>query len=192
MTLRSSDAAQAAAEDAGRAAGPGKLGMWIFLVPDAISFAGLLIAYGALRARAERWADGAARFDVALAAVLTYVLLGSSLTMALAVDAAVRQRARAAAAWLWLTVALGVAFIAGQAFEWTHLLRHGVGVAVDAQASSFYACTGWHGAHVLAGVIALAVVGMRRVDAGKLAVAALFWHFVDAVWIVLFTSVYLL
>jgi heme/copper-type cytochrome/quinol oxidase subunit 3 len=90
-------------------------------------------------------------------------------------------------------MALGVAFVAGQAVEWAALRRHGVGLASDLQAASFFATTGWHGAHVLAGVVALAALGLRRrpVPAETLAVAALFWHFLDAAWIVIFTVGYL-
>jgi heme/copper-type cytochrome/quinol oxidase subunit 3 len=172
-------------------AGAGKLGMWIFLVADAISFASLLTAAAVLRVRAATWPEAARRFDVPLAAGLTYVLLGSSLTMALAVDAAQAGRARAAQRRLWMTLMLGAAFVAGQAIEWSRLGRHGVTVAGDAQASSFFVCTGWHGAHVLAGVITLAVLGVTRASASKLAVAALFWHFLDAMWILIFTLVYL-
>jgi cytochrome c oxidase subunit 3 len=170
----------------------GRLGMWIFLVVDAISFAALLIAGADLRILAGGWPDAAARFDVPLAAVLTFVLLGSSTTMALSVDAAAAGRGAAARRWLWLTVALGLAFVVGQAGEWAALHRHGVGIATDLQAASFYATTGWHGAHVIAGILVLVSVGLRRaVAAETVAVVALFWHFLDAAWIVIFTAGYL-
>jgi heme/copper-type cytochrome/quinol oxidase subunit 3 len=174
----------------------GRLGMWVFLVADAVSFAALLIAGVALRARSgapsDPWPDAAARFDVPLAAGLTFALLASSTTMAFAVDAAGAGRAPAARRWLWGTVALGLVFVGGQALEWAALRRHGVGVASDLQAASFFATTGWHGAHVVAGVVALVALGLRRaVAAETLAVAALFWHFLDAAWIVIFTVGYL-
>ena len=169
----------------------GPLGMWIFLAADALSFAALLIAYGVLRARAAAWPSAAARLDLPLGAALTYILLASSTTMALATGAARDGRGRAAARWLWATIALGALFVAGQAFEWRALAGHGIGLALDQAASSYYVCTGWHGAHVLAGLVLLASRLRAPADAGKLAVAALFWHFVDAVWILVFTFVYL-
>lgn len=169
----------------------GSLGMWIFLAADALSFAALLIAYAVLRARAAAWPEAAARLDLPLAGALTYMLLASSTTMALAVGAARAGREKSAARWLWATIGLGALFVAGQAFEWRALATHGIGVARDQAASSYYVCTGWHGTHVVAGLALL--LGRTRAanDADKLAVAALFWHFVDAVWIVVFTSVYL-
>jgi cytochrome c oxidase subunit III len=169
----------------------GKLGMWIFLGADALSFAALLIAYGVLRARAGEWPDMAARLNLPLGAVLTYVLLASSTTMALATGAARDGRARAATRWLWATIALGTLFVAGQALEWRTLVGRGIGIALDQAASTYYVCTGWHGAHVLAGLAILLSCTRASTDAGRLAVAALFWHFVDAVWILVFTFVYL-
>ena len=169
----------------------GPLGMWIFLAADALSFAALLIAYGVLRARATAWPSAAARLDLPLGAALTYILLASSTTMALATGAARAGRAKTAARWLWTTIALGAVFVAGQAFEWRALVSHGFGLAFDQAASSYYVCTGWHGAHVVAGLTILLARTRTISNADKLAVAALFWHFVDAVWIVVFTFVYL-
>jgi heme/copper-type cytochrome/quinol oxidase subunit 3 len=173
----------------------GSLGMWIFLAADAASFAALLIAYAVLRARAAAWPDTLARLNLPLGGALTYILLASSTTMALAVGAARAGRPSSAATrWLWATIALGALFVGGQAFEWHALVAHGIGVAADQAAASYYVCTGWHGAHVIAGLAILVGLVIRAPavpDADKLAVAALFWHFVDAVWIVVFTSVYL-
>jgi len=164
--------------------------MWTFLASDAMSFGGLLVAYAVLRTRADAWPAAAARLDVPLAAVLTLVLLASSLTVALAADAARAGRARATAGWLGATLALGAAFLGGQAWEWHALAHHGVGFAADQAASTFYAITGWHGAHVAAGLVYLGVVLARR-RGEAVASAALFWQFLDAVWMVLFTAVYL-
>ncbi|HEX8950357.1 MAG TPA: cytochrome c oxidase subunit 3, partial [Polyangia bacterium] len=147
-----------------------RFGMWVFLVTDAMSFGALLLAYAVLRAGADAWP--AARLDLRLAAVATLALVASSLTLA---------RGRIVA-----TLALGVAFLGLQALEYATLARHGVGFAADRAASIFFAATGWHGLHVVAGLVALAVA--RRSPGGA---AALFWQFVDAVWIVLFTAFYL-
>lgn len=147
-----------------------RFGMWVFLVTDAMSFGALLLVYAVMRAGADAWPATAARLDLRLAAVATLALLGSSLTLA---------RRRVAA-----TLALGAAFLALQAFEYATLARHGVGFGSDRAASIFFAATGWHGLHVVAGLLALALA--RRSSA-----AALFWQFVDAMWIVLFTAFYL-
>ena len=146
-----------------------RFGMWVFLVTDAMSFGALLLAYAVLRARAETWPDVAARLNLPLAAVATLALGASSLTL---------LRGRVGA-----TIVLGVAFLGAQAFEYATLARHGVGFGADQAASIFFVATGWHGLHVIAGVAALALA--RRSPA-----AALFWQFVDAVWIVLVTALY--
>lgn len=147
-----------------------RFGMWVFLVTDAMSFGALLLVYAVLRAGADAWPATAARLDLRLAAVATLALVGSSLTLA-------RRRVVA-------TLVLGAAFVALQAFEYATLVRHGVGFGSDRAASIFFAATGWHGLHVVAGLLALALA--RHSSA-----AALFWQFVDAVWIVLFTAFYL-
>jgi heme/copper-type cytochrome/quinol oxidase subunit 3 len=143
-----------------------RFGMWVFLVTDAMSFGALLLACAVLRVRADHWSPVAV--NLPLAAVAALALFASSLTL---------LRGRVA-----VTLALGAAFVAAQAFEWTALLRHGG--ATDLAASLFFVVTGWHGLHVLAGLVAL---GARRRSPS----AALFWQFVDAVWIVLFTVFYL-
>lgn len=167
----------------------GRLGMWVFLVTDAMSFAGLLTAYGTLRAGAETWPRPSAWLNVPLAAVMTFVLLGSSVTMAQAHDAAAGSRDRAARGWLAATLALGLLFVAGQGWEYATLARHGVGFARDQAASTFFVCTGWHGLHVAIGIVYLAAI-LRRPTA-RVETAALFWHFLDAMWILIFTTVYL-
>lgn len=148
----------------------GRFGMWVFLVTDAMSFGALLLSYALLRARAQAWPDTATHLSLPLAAVAAAALLASSLTL-------VRG-------WVLPTLALGAMFLGAQGVEYATLVRHGVGIAADPAASIFFVATGWHGLHVLAGLIALAV-------ARKSAAAALFWQFVDAVWIVLFTAFYL-
>lgn len=168
----------------------GKLGMWVFLVTDAMTFGALLAAYGVLRAGVDVWPAASARLDVPVASLMTFVLLGSSLTVALAGDAAAAGRARATAGWLGATIALGLTFLGGQAWEYATLGRHGIGFALDRAASTFYVCTAWHGAHVAVGVVYLGLVAARR-RLESVAAAALFWQFLDAVWILLFTFVYL-
>jgi heme/copper-type cytochrome/quinol oxidase subunit 3 len=177
----------------------GVLGMWLFLGTDAAGFGGLLIAGGVLRARATSWPDPYQRFALPLAAGMTLALLLSSLFMSLAVAAASRRARGATLAWLTVTILAGLAFTGGQATEYHDLLTRTppVGLTSDLPASLFFVTTGFHGLHVLAGLLYLLamLVGAGRapqISAGKLAVAALFWHFVDLAWVAIFTVLYLL
>jgi len=164
--------------------------MAIFLGTDAMGFGGLLLAYAVLRARAADWPDPGQRFDRTLAAVLTALLLASGVAMAAAL-AAIRA-GRPAARWLLATAALGAAFLAGQGIEFHALATaHHLGLDADQAMSIFYVLTGFHGLHVLAGVVILLAVA-RRPAREALEVASLYWQFVDLVWIAIFTVVYLL
>jgi heme/copper-type cytochrome/quinol oxidase subunit 3 len=170
---------------------PGRVGMAIFLASDAMGFAGLLLAYALLRAQARAWPDPTVRFDRALGAVLTALLLVSGGTMNAALAAA-RGGRPAARRWLLVTAALGAAFVAGQAIEFRALAgAHHLGLAADQAASIFYVVTGFHGLHVAAGVVVLLGLS-RRAARESVEVASLYWQFVDLVWIVIFTVLYLL
>ena len=147
-----------------------RFGMWVFLVTDAMSFGALLTVYAVLRAGADTWPPP--RLDLRLAAVATLALVGSSLTLS-------RKR-------VIPTLVLGGVFLALQGLEYATLARHGVRFGSDRAASCFFAATGWHGLHVVAGLVVLAL-SPRSSDGA----APLFWQFVDAVWIVLFTAFYL-
>jgi cytochrome c oxidase subunit 3 len=189
-----------------------KLGVWVFLVADAFSFAGLLIAYGVLRAQTPVWwPAGEPPLGVAFTAGLTFLLICSSVTMALAVAAGREGKRGQASALLALTILGGLLFLAGQAHEYfgvgaglvpglgPGLLAGGLPFAGSHRATTFYVITGFHGAHVLAGVLLLAVTlgrvaagGLARRGADGLEAAGLFWHFVDLVWILVFTFLYLI
>lgn len=175
--------------------------MWIFLASDAMGFGGLLLAYAMLRVRTAAWPDPALRVDRPLAAVFTFVLLFSGATMTAAVAMARAGKWPAARGLLWLTAAAGAAFVAGQAVEFQALAsaRH-LGLTADHAAALFYVITGYHGLHVLVGVGMLAVLAARAEQkparaaaavVGTLEVASLYWQFVDLVWIVIFTVLYL-
>jgi heme/copper-type cytochrome/quinol oxidase subunit 3 len=191
-------AADTTAEAPGfRGAGSGKIGIWVFLASDLMGFGAMLLAYALSRTGARAWPDPAARLDRPLAAALTLLLLASGVTMALAVSAARAERWRRAALLVGVTALAGLLFVSGQAAEYLTLARgHGVGLAADQAASLFYVVTGFHGAHVLAGV-ALLVLLAARLGAGgaalrgRLEVVALYWQLVDAVWLVLFAAIYL-
>jgi cytochrome c oxidase subunit III len=180
-----------------------KLGMWIFLVSDAFSFSGLLIAYGVLRAAAERWwPPGEPPLGINFTAGLTFLLICSSVTMVLAVAAAREGRRRACALHLLLTMLGGVLFLVGQYHEYFGIAGaglHGSGLLLGRshRATTFYAITTFHGAHVLTGVLVLGVMLVKVLRSGDTRADAvesvgLFWHFVDLVWILVFTFVYLI
>jgi cytochrome c oxidase subunit III len=173
----------------------GKIGMWLFLATDAMGFAALLIAYAILRVHADQWPDAQERLAVLQAAVMTAVLVTSSFTMTMAVRAAREGRRGARTTWHAVTIVLGVAFLAGQLVEYGHLADgpRPLGLGADVFASTFYAVTGYHGLHVVAGLVIL--IGLflgPRMRASSLEVAAIFWHFVDLAWIPIFSFVYLL
>ena len=180
-----------AALETGPGLPPGRIGMAIFVGSDVMGFGGLLLAYAVLRVRAASWPDPALRFDRTLAAVLTALLLASSATMSAALVAA-RERRPGVRRWLVVTAALGAAFLAGQAMEFRALAgERQLSLAADQAAAIFYVVTGFHGLHVAAGVLALLAVS-RRQARESIEVVALYWQFVDLVWIAIFTLVYLL
>jgi cytochrome c oxidase subunit 3 len=168
----------------------GPSGMWTFLAIDAMGFAGLFIAYGVLRVRADVWPDPRSRIALAPAAAMTFALLASSLTMTLATRAA---SARVRQAWLDATLALGVAFLAGAGVEYHHLLGGAapMGLSADLFASTFYLLTGFHGLHVVAGVIGIGFMFRAKASAQAVETMALYWHFVDAMWMPIFSIIYL-
>jgi len=165
--------------------------MWTFLATDAMGFGGLLAAYGVLRARAAAgaWPDPRSRLALAPAAAMTFALLTSSLTMTLAMRApGTRERRR----WLLATLALGVAFLVGAAMEYGHLLGGAsMGLASDLFASTFYVITGFHGLHVLAGVVGIGFMLRAKHGAQAIETMGLYWHFVDVAWMPIFSVVYL-
>lgn len=161
----------------------GKTGMWIFLVTDAITFAALLGAYAVLRAKSTAWPRPSHVLGLALPAVMTAVLVAASGAML----AALRGRRRA----LLLAAAGGALFLAGQAAEWTHLVRAGFTLPSGTFPATFFVITGFHGLHVLAGVLLLLLVAARGADRHETAIAGLYFNFVDALWLVIFTAVYL-
>ena len=173
----------------------GRVGMWVFLATDAMGFAAMLMAYGILRVHADQWPDAQERLAVLQAAGMTAALVTSSFTVTMAARAARAGREVARAVWLAATIVLGVAFLGGQALEYQHLATSAKPMvpATDVFAGTFYAITGYHGLHVLAGVIVLmSLLLATRPRTRALEVAVVFWHFVDLAWIPIFSFVYVL
>lgn len=176
-----------------------KLAMWIFLGSECLLFGGLISTYMLYRGRHSENLGPDQVWDIPFTSASSFVLLMSSLTMVLAVNAAGRKDDRNTRLWLTVTALLGSLFVAGQVYEFTTFYREGLGFTTSLFSSSFYTLTGFHGAHVSVGVIMLlATVGMilkNRVPGDKAEVVelvGLYWHFVDIVWILIFTLVYLI
>jgi len=175
----------------------GKLGLWWFLSSEIITFGGLIGSYTVLRLAHPEWAEAAQHLSVVIATVNTVVLLTSSLTMVLAFRAVDRQEDPAVRTWLGGTVTLGLVFLLIKALEWSGKLSAGMVPGVSGFWSFYYAMTGLHALHVLAGVVVNAVLllvalrGRLRPVAQRVEMAGLYWHFVDLVWIFLFPLLYL-
>ncbi len=176
-----------------------KLAMWIFLGSECLLFGGLISTYMLYRGRHSENLGPDQVWDIPFTSASSFVLLMSSLTMVLAVNAAQRKDDRNTNLWLTITALLGSLFVAGQIYEFTTFYREGLGFTTSLFSSSFYTLTGFHGVHVSVGIIMLlATVGMimrRRIPGDKAEVVelvGLYWHFVDIVWILIFTLVYLI
>jgi heme/copper-type cytochrome/quinol oxidase subunit 3 len=176
-----------------------KLAMWLFLGSECLLFGGLISTYMLYRGRHPGSIGPDQVYDIAFTSVSSFVLLMSSLTMVLAVSAATRGDDRNTKLWLTATALLGATFVGGQVYEFTVFYREGLGFTTSLFSSSFYTLTGFHGTHVTVGVVMLmavvAMISRHRITGDKAEVVeliGLYWHFVDIVWIVIFTLVYLI
>ena len=186
---------------AGRALGLDhlKVGMWLFLASEVMFFAGLIAAYIVLRAGSPAWPIVSEVLNVPLVAGNTFILIVSSVTMVQAYASVQAGNQRQLRRMLLATLGLGLLFLAVQAYEWSALLGEGVTAQSSLFGASFFTLTGFHGAHVSGGVIALIFVSLKAQRGGYTQAAhqgvelmGLYWHFVDVVWIILFTIVYLI
>jgi len=178
----------------------GKLMMWLFLGSDAMGFGGLLCAYANLRTSNPDWPDPTQILGIPLTALMTFLLICSSVTMVKSYEAIQHDDRRRCHFFLTLTFFGGLLFLAGQAYEYTHLIEHG-GVTLFSSnfGATFYSITGFHGCHVLGGVILL-LIAIAKTSSGYITRdratvienIGLYWHFVDLIWILVFTFVYLI
>ncbi len=176
-----------------------KLLMWLFLASDCLFFGSFIAAYLLYRGRSLVGPYPEDLFDIPFTSVSAFILLMSSVTMVLALAAIQRGNVRNMRIWLFTTAVLGTLFIAGQVFEFTEFNHEGLSLSTNLFGTTFFVLTGFHGAHVTVGVlilISLWVVSMRggiqQKDSLAIELAGLYWHFVDIVWIVIFTLVYLI
>jgi len=179
-----------------------KLGMWVFIVSDACTFAAFLFAYGYMRIGAPVWGTPFGFSSIANGMLMTAILLASSLTMLAAVRAAQNGTKASAGTWLGVTMLLGTVFAVLHLREWFKLIAEGwrlfynpTGGAAQFGAT-FFSVTGLHLTHVVTGVIAMAFIARGyskgRYDGSHVETAGLYWHFVDLVWMFVFPLMYLM
>ena len=176
-----------------------KLAMWLFIIADTMTFAACLVAYGFLRNATLDWPRPF--HSIVNVAVMTFILLTSSLTMLLAVQTAKAGDKAGAFRWTMITASAGVVFAVLHIREWLGLIGEGMTMfknpwGTGLFGSAFFSVTGLHITHVIAGVIALTIVGLRykggRYNADDIEIVGLYWHFVDLVWMFVVPFVYLL
>jgi len=184
--------------DSGPPVERGKFAIWLFLATEVMFFSGLIGAYIVLRSASNSWPDPQERLAVDITAFNTFLLITSSWTMVKAVFAAKAGDKGKLLAWLALTILIGSSFVSIQVYEYIQLIHEGAIPKVDIFWSTFYAMTGFHGTHVVVGVIWLLTVWFKALGGAYTAknnlgveLAGLYWHFVDLVWVLLFTIVYL-
>ena len=199
-----------------------KVAIWTFIGSECMLFASLISTYLIYKGRSlqgpfphEAWTNPSTGqvfkpiLNIPVTSFSTFVLLMSSLAMVLAL-AAVQERAKvrvgtwekllgSSKLWLWMTCLLGITFLGCQAYEFTSFVHEGLTIRTNLFGSTFFTLTGFHGAHVTAGVIWLFTLlaidykrGLTPADATAVDISALYWHFVDVVWIVIFTLIYLI
>jgi cytochrome c oxidase subunit 3 len=176
-----------------------KLAMWLFIIADTMTFAACLVAYGFVRNGAPDWPKPF--HSITNVALMTFILLTSSLTMLLGLRSARSGDKAGAFRWIMITTALGIVFALLHIREWIGLINEGMTLfknpwGTGLFGASFFSITGLHLTHVTGGVIALLVVGVRykggRYNADDIEILGLYWHFVDLVWMFVVPLVYLL
>jgi heme/copper-type cytochrome/quinol oxidase subunit 3 len=175
-----------------------KLAMWTFLGSEFLFFGAFMSAY-ILYIDTTNRGPGIEIFDIPFTSVSSFVLLMSSLTMVLAHNSHVRGDMRRMRLWVLATAGQGMVFLGGQVYEFTVFSREGLNITQSPFASSFFFLTGFHGLHVFIGVLlllglySLTLTGKVKVGQDvKTEIIGLYWHFVDIVWVILFTVVYLI
>jgi cytochrome c oxidase subunit 3/cytochrome o ubiquinol oxidase subunit 3 len=178
-----------------------KLAIWLFLGSECLLFGALISTYLLYKSRVPEGSGPAPHdlYDIPFTSVSSFVLLMSSLTMVLAVTSISRGDQRSTRIWLLTTAILGGIFIAGQVYEFTGFVKEGMGFTTNVASSAFFTLTGFHGVHVSIGILmlmSLLVMSIRgrlpMERAETVEIVGLYWHFVDVVWILIFTVVYLI
>ena len=176
-----------------------KVGFWTFIGSECLFFATLISTYMVYKGRSITGPYPGEILDIPLTSVSTFVLLMSSLAMVLGLDGIQRGSKKLTLIWLGAVILLGATFLGFQVYEFNHFVHEGLTISTNVFGSSFFVLTGFHGAHVAGGVIWLSTLWilaargkLTSADSLKVEIAGLYWHFVDIVWIVIFTLVYLI
>ena len=176
-----------------------KLAMWGFLGSECLLFGALISTYLLYKNRSVNGPYPEDVFDIPFTSASSFMLLMSSLTMVLALAAIQRGDIRRLRIWLLATATLGGLFITGQVYEFTSFYREGLSMSTNLFGSSFFVMTGFHGVHVTLGILMLLSLygismrgGLGPEKAEVVELTGLYWHFVDVVWIVIFTVIYLI
>jgi cytochrome c oxidase subunit 3/cytochrome o ubiquinol oxidase subunit 3 len=176
-----------------------KLAMWVFLGSDCLLFGALISSYVLYRGASVKGPYPADVFDIPYTSVSSFVLLASSLTMVLALAAIQRGDVGRCRIWLLATALLGMTFIGGQVYEFTTFYHEGLALSTNLFGTTFYVLTGFHGTHVAIGIVMLLTLlsltfmgKITQENSETVELVGLYWHFVDIVWIVIFTVVYLI
>ncbi len=176
-----------------------KMGMWAFLGSECMFFGSLIGTYLAYKGKSINGPGPHQILNIPLTSVSAFVLLMSSLLMVLALAAVQRNDMKWAKVWLFLTATFGAGFVGFQIFEFTHFVHLGLTLQTNLFGSTFFVLTGFHGAHVTIGIFWLLYMTSMswtgRLNSEQplfIEIAGLYWHFVDIVWIIIFTAVYLL
>jgi cytochrome o ubiquinol oxidase subunit 3 len=175
------------------------LGFWIYLMTDCVLFASLFATFAVLRTATAGGPAGSDIFDLQFVLIETMLLLTSSFTVGLAVLGAERGYKKQSIFWLVLTFLLGAAFLAMELWEFKQLIGEGHGWQQSAFLSSYFVLVGTHGLHIAVGLLWMAVVifrllqrNFKETDVRRLSLLGLFWHFLDVIWIFIFSFVYLI
>lgn len=179
------------------------VGIWIFICSDIVLFASVFATYLALKDRGPAGMDpqftAANLFELPLAFVMTMLLLTSSLTSVYAMYHMKNHNFKAMQTWLVITVLLGLGFLGLEIYEFRHYVHIGFGYTHSAFSSAFFTLVGTHGLHVIIGLVWLTALILRNAKRGfslynapKFFVASIYWHFIDVVWVFIFTVVYLM
>ncbi len=184
--------------DSGPPVERGKFAIWLFLATEIMFFTGLIGVYIVLRSGSAEWPDPMERLAVDITALNTFILITSSWLMVRSLFSAQQGDQAGVLKWLGATIIGGAIFVGIQVYEYMELIDHGSLPNVDIFWSTFYAMTGFHGLHVVVGVLWLCAAWVKAARGGYTArnylgleLAGLYWHFVDLVWVLLFTIVYL-
>jgi heme/copper-type cytochrome/quinol oxidase subunit 3 len=176
-----------------------KLGFWVFMGSETLFFGTLISTYMVYKGQSVVGPFPQDVFDIPLTTISTFVLLMSSLAVVLALEFLQQGKRNLALFWTMMIIVLGAGFLGFQAYEFTHFYHEGLTLQTNLFGSTFFVLTGFHGAHVTIGVLWLLIlwIDMYRGTMGprhalRLEIAGLYWHFVDIVWIVIFTLVYLM